>query len=664
MKRIIWILVFTLGFNVYAQKAVLSNFRVEGSSTNRVYFDTSGDISGLTTQGFAISGKTITGVNTTGSYFTVSNSFNFWDNNTIRLKNGNGTVEDFTLSYIENNISEPNASTYRYVTTSATGSGDGTSESNPWTFAQAISKATAGMTVWMKAGNYGNVYATIDRTGTSTNPIKFIGYKNSIGDITSNYYDYGVTMRSSEMPTFTGVSLTDGKYAWYLKSDYVIFRNIQFTHFATGIKGYGANSNLIFERINIYEIGGSYAGSAFSFAPSDYHGNKNFRLLNSRMINGSMANVYLRGDGHALIDGVKTYSDRTNSADRTDYAITIGGDDNIIRNCYAENFNNTETNGSTHGIGVRGGRRLSNIYNLIEKSTAVNFQECFYVRNYGSNYNVIKDCVAKNNGAASSNDRGGLYIQGEANYNTFERCEVTDQDYGFYFIDKQAEDNQSSTAIGTGNTVKNSTFNGSKVAIFIAGTTDVSNPNSLLKDTKFVNCTFNDFQTFISKSNISTNIDNFEITNCSITDVDSGAYNVSISEFTFDHNNFYNSWTSSLGTNSLNANPNFENASSGNFRLKPDSPIIDKGKDLNEIKSDFDRNIRPQGTSTDIGAFEFLDSTTSSVNANAGEDQSICLGESVTLTASGGSTYSWSTGATTQSITVNPNETTTYTVTV
>jgi uncharacterized membrane-anchored protein len=42
----------------------------------------------------------------------------------------------------------------------------------------------------------------------------------------------------------------------------------------------------------------------------------------------------------------------------------------------------------------------------------------------------------------------------------------------------------------------------------------------------------------------------------------------------------------------------------------------------------------------------------------------ICLGESTTLTASGGMSYLWSTGETTAVITVSPEETTTYTVTV
>ena len=50
--------------------------------------------------------------------------------------------------------------------------------------------------------------------------------------------------------------------------------------------------------------------------------------------------------------------------------------------------------------------------------------------------------------------------------------------------------------------------------------------------------------------------------------------------------------------------------------------------------------------------------------AGAGLDQTICFGESATLTASGGINYQWSNGATTQTINVSPNSTTTYIVTV
>jgi len=49
-------------------------------------------------------------------------------------------------------------------------------------------------------------------------------------------------------------------------------------------------------------------------------------------------------------------------------------------------------------------------------------------------------------------------------------------------------------------------------------------------------------------------------------------------------------------------------------------------------------------------------------NANAGEDDMIEEGQNITLSASGGNSYLWSTGDTTQHISVSPMETTTYTV--
>lgn len=50
-------------------------------------------------------------------------------------------------------------------------------------------------------------------------------------------------------------------------------------------------------------------------------------------------------------------------------------------------------------------------------------------------------------------------------------------------------------------------------------------------------------------------------------------------------------------------------------------------------------------------------------NADAGPDQTICEGEWATLSCVGGTSWLWSNGATTASITVNPNSTTDYSVT-
>lgn len=74
-------------------------------------------------------------------------------------------------------------------------------------------------------------------------------------------------------------------------------------------------------------------------------------------------------------------------------------------------------------------------------------------------------------------------------------------------------------------------------------------------------------------------------------------------------------------------------------------------------------------TCTDVNGCTATDCVTVSENpsptANAGPDQSICEGQTATLTATGGGTYVWSPGgATTATVSVNPNTTTTYTVTV
>ncbi len=54
----------------------------------------------------------------------------------------------------------------------------------------------------------------------------------------------------------------------------------------------------------------------------------------------------------------------------------------------------------------------------------------------------------------------------------------------------------------------------------------------------------------------------------------------------------------------------------------------------------------------------------SQVTASTGDDEAICLNENVTLTASGGTQYEWNTGEQSAAITVNPAQTTTYSVTV
>ncbi|WP_405205155.1 collagen-binding domain-containing protein [Aquimarina sp. LLG6339-5] len=69
-------------------------------------------------------------------------------------------------------------------------------------------------------------------------------------------------------------------------------------------------------------------------------------------------------------------------------------------------------------------------------------------------------------------------------------------------------------------------------------------------------------------------------------------------------------------------------------------------------------------TNGNCSATDEVTVTVKTVTADAGDDQTIAVGETAILTATGGDTYVWSTGETTATIEVSPEETTTYTVTV
>ncbi|MFH0895301.1 MAG: gliding motility-associated C-terminal domain-containing protein [Bacteroidota bacterium] len=69
------------------------------------------------------------------------------------------------------------------------------------------------------------------------------------------------------------------------------------------------------------------------------------------------------------------------------------------------------------------------------------------------------------------------------------------------------------------------------------------------------------------------------------------------------------------------------------------------------------------GTTGSCSATASVPVTVSSSLVITVNNPTICSGSSATLTASGGTTYAWNTGATTNPITINPTTTTTYTVT-
>lgn len=62
------------------------------------------------------------------------------------------------------------------------------------------------------------------------------------------------------------------------------------------------------------------------------------------------------------------------------------------------------------------------------------------------------------------------------------------------------------------------------------------------------------------------------------------------------------------GSNQIGVNPNFVNAASApfDFHVQTGGAGIDTGMTLSAVPTDFDLNLRPQGSSSDIGAYEYV----------------------------------------------------------
>ena len=92
-------------------------------------------------------------------------------------------------------------------------------------------------------------------------------------------------------------------------------------------------------------------------------------------------------------------------------------------------------------------------------------------------------------------------------------------------------------------------------------------------------------------------------------------YTSSVAGCSIDHNIVYGASSMmadasgcTLGTNQIGLDPKFVNASSAplDFHVQAGGPGIDTGMNIAVVGSDFDLNVRPQGSSADIGAFEYV----------------------------------------------------------
>jgi parallel beta-helix repeat protein len=141
---------------------------------------------------------------------------------------------------------------------------------------------------------------------------------------------------------------------------------------------------------------------------------------------------------------------------------------------------------------------------------------------------------------------------------------------------------------------------------------------------------------------------------------------VSMSNLTVDHNliHGYRGYDDEIkGTDYVEGNPLFVNASSADFHLTEHSPAIDNGSPIDAPSDDYDGNTRPQGSGYDMGAYEYqtggstdaeisLSRTEINITTTAGTTGTIT--ETFTISNSGSGTLDWSVNDNAPWLSVNP----------
>ena len=600
---------------------LLSGFTVSDSHPSRLFFESSEAITGSTVAGFTLSGKSLSEVvvevgSTTGHYFTVAGAFDFWDNHTIRYAGGsdlrdlegNG-LQPFDLHYVVNDIPEPSASTRTlYVDGSVASSGSGTTEASAKkTLSEAAAIATAGTTIWIKAydnsgDGYGTETVTLDADGTATEPVKILGYRDTIGDLDGvMYFAYaqGRGLTASEMPLFRGAGGTTTSRGLTISGDYTIVKNLQITGHdrnfvatAPGQVGVILDNCLSTVTSRVDPSSGSCFHLGIADTPGTGSGSSKLRIVNSVAVNGEMHNFFFLSD-FGLLSNNRSYQD-SELAGGTDYLYLYRGSDNIARNLVAHR--NDQSSHSGHGYALKS-EYVRTEQNLTENATAYNIFFPIEARHAAVRHNVFRNisCTKSDAYPVTDDDNGGIKFTA-ASYNTFDNIYVKDAEFGIRF-GASTENDGVGTTTGDHNVIKNSVFVGCNWAVHEA--VDTASGGRVAEDNEIVNCTFHQNLYVLYRDNASAGSGN-RFVNCLFDTITSGeVLDDTSSGFTYDHVNFSNlGFPDPSGTEITTFAPDFVDA----IDLVPQNAELNVGT-LTAVK--YDRYGRERDSvSPTLGAIE------------------------------------------------------------
>jgi len=409
-------------------------------------------------------------------------------------QNDTNTEGDTTSENNNNNTASTEGAFY--VTTSGSASNDGRSEATAWSIEHAFETAVAGDVVYIKAGNYGSKHLVVDNSGNTNNPISFIGYTNTPGDLASNEgstFNYGDNLNSSMMPL---LSSSNGD-AITIFEPFIHLENIQITGYNKGIMAHSFANNFSAKNLIITELGNQNEDSYDGWG-MDIRGSYS-NITNSFVLNATAEAIKLSGASNSKITHSAVYAD--NATNPTDYYFFLAGGTNnsIVENCHAQREQGLWHGG--HGFNIKD----NGAYNTFKNCTAIrtNF-ELTYV---GVHHNTIDGGAIYGINTSAGEWHAVMSIIGGAHDNLIKNLYIQDT---WTAITLAAYDDRTGAdaSLGTNNAFENVVVKNTNRILNIGGGT---NYNSKAKNYTFKNC---DFSNFDSVAIVYYEAENFKFENC------------------------------------------------------------------------------------------------------------------------------------------------------
>ena len=585
-----------------------------------------------------ICGTTFESGSTVYSYNTGADTgqITFGTNNTYAT-NYASTNNIGSYSSIEANLSCPPLAVSGvdyYVTTTGNNTNDGLTENTAWSLSHAFATAVAGDVVAVKAGNYGALQINTTRNGTAANPIKFIGYTTTPGDIgvtTGSTYTYADWLsNSSDLPDNvmphlelnpTNNNPNNGDDAFTINHSYIELHNFMISEFEIGVQVNASNvtlNNIIGDQFGNWDpnaTGWNAIQDSFSYTHRDGYGidinANNTTVTNSLIIDAGFVTFFIKSDNNTF-ENVVGVAERTGNG--ADYIWDFyGSNGNTIKGC---------TGRRTYGSATLGHRSRALSFQVqSDNNTLIDFVSVNgRIQIEDSRNNYFENISMTTANGADGENSVQIQVYGQSNDNVWNGF-VLDGGGGISFLGDTTDSGQRTPWNGAGDNnyfingkVSNlNSYSGNAAVSFhrlgTAGKTGGTN--------YFIGVTFDDIPWIINANRDGTaNFYNCSFSGGTQSSIDT--FHPSFSDFTNNYtanyincNFFGNNFGTPTGTNITTGNPLLN----ANLEPQTGSALIDSGMNPTTISTssivdaavilDINGADRPFNSVYDIGAFEF-----------------------------------------------------------